>query len=74
MTSVKRAVTIDQDVDREARKLAGGNFSAFVNKSLRRQIRYEHLVRLADEDSQQRGPLDADLADAVAAELRELDR
>jgi hypothetical protein len=74
MTTVKRAVTIDQELDREAQELAGKNFSAFVGEALRRQVRVTKLHRLVQEDSDQRGALADDEMAAVGDELRRLDR
>jgi Arc/MetJ family transcription regulator len=74
MTTVKRAVTIDEDVDRAARELAGPSFSAFVNEALKRQVRAARLERLVDRDAEERGPLDDREVDAVEQQLAELDR
>jgi hypothetical protein len=74
MTTVKRAVTIDEELDREAQELAGNNFSAFVGEALRRQVRVTKLHRLVQEDSDQRGALADDEMAAVGDELRRLDR
>ena len=73
MTTVKRAVTIDEDLEREARALAGGNFSAFVNAALERQVRAIKLDRLVRADEAERGPIPPDLRAQVDAELAALD-
>jgi hypothetical protein len=74
MTTVKRAVTIDEDVERDARALAGSNFSAFVNDALRRQIRAVKLGQLVAADATERGAVPEREVRAVAAELERLDR
>jgi hypothetical protein len=74
MTTVKRAVTIDADLDREAQELAAGNFSSFVSEALRRQVRATRLERLVALDAAERGPVDDADVDAVVSELRALDR
>ena len=73
MTVVKRAVSLEEDVDREARALSGGNFSAFVNAAVRRHVRAVRLAQLVAEDSEQRGPLPTAMVEAVDAELADLD-
>lgn len=73
MTKVKRAITIDEDLDREAQRFAGPNFSAFVIEALRRQVRVAKLNRLVEADRQERGSVDADV-DRVSDEVRDLDR
>lgn len=74
MTTVKRAVTLDEDVEREARALAGASFSAFVNEALKRQVRAARLERLVGHDADERGAIKPAEIEAVEAELAELDR
>jgi hypothetical protein len=74
MTTVKRAVTLDEDVERQARELAGPSFSAFVNEALKRQVRAARLTRLVEEDVAKRGAVDSAELEAVEAELADLDR
>jgi hypothetical protein len=74
MTTVKRAVTIDEDLEREARALAGENFSAFVSEALSQHVRRLKLQRLVEADAAERGPIDPQLEAQVEAELAALDR
>lgn len=74
MTTVKRAVTIDENLDREARALAGENFSAFVSEAVSRHVRRVKLERLLQADEAERGPLDPEAEAQVEAELAALDR
>jgi len=74
ITTVKRAVTIDEDVDRAARELAGASFSAFVNEALKRQVRAARLQRLVERDAAERDPLEKPEIEQVERELDELDR
>jgi len=74
MTTVKRAVTIDEDLDREARALAGENFSAFVSEAVSRHVRRVKLERLLQADEAERGPVDPEAEAQVEAELAALDR
>lgn len=74
MTTVKRAVSLDEDVERAARELAGSNFSAFVNAALERHVRAQRLERLVRDDARERGALDEGEVEAVGRELDELDR
>lgn len=74
MTTVKRAVTIDEDVDRAARELAGASFSAFVNEALKRQVRAARLQRLVERDAAEREPLEKHEIEQVERELDDLDR
>ncbi len=74
MTTVKRAVTLDEDVEREARALAGASFSAFVNEALKRQVRAARLARLVGHDTEERGAISPAEIETVEAELAELDR
>jgi hypothetical protein len=73
MTTVKRAVTIDEEVEREARALAGDNFSAFVSDAVSRHVRRVKLEQLVRADAAERGPLDPDVQAQVEAELAALD-
>lgn len=73
MTTVKRAISIDEDLAREAQELAGPNFSAFVNEALRRQVRFAKLSRLVEDDLRERGPIEDADVDAIGDELRSLD-
>jgi hypothetical protein len=73
MTTVKRAVTIDEDLEREARALAGENFSAFVSDALSEHVRRLKLRQLIQEDEAERGPVDPDVEVQVEAELAALD-
>ena len=73
MTTVKRAVTIDEDLEREARALAGENFSAFVSDALSEHVRRLKLRQLIDADEAERGPVDPELEAQVEAELALLD-
>jgi hypothetical protein len=73
MTTVKRAVTIDEELEREARALAGDNFSAFVSDAVSRHVRRVKLEQLVQADRAERGPVDADVQAQVQAELAALD-
>ena len=73
MTTVKRAVTIDEELEREARALAGDNFSAFVSDAVSRHVRRVKLEQLVEADAAERGPLDPDVQAQVEAELAALD-
>lgn len=73
MTTVKRAVTIDEDLEREARSLAGGNFSAFVADAVARHVRLTKLDQLVRADEAERGPIPADVQAEVDAEMAALD-
>jgi post-segregation antitoxin (ccd killing protein) len=73
MTTVKRAVTIDQELEREARVLAGDNFSAFVSDAVSRHVRRLKLEQLVQADEAERGPVDPDVEAQVDAELARLD-
>jgi post-segregation antitoxin (ccd killing protein) len=73
MTTVKRAVTIDQELEREARALAGDNFSAFVSDAVARHVRRLKLEQLIQADEAERGFPDPDVQAQVEAELAELD-
>ncbi|HWK26172.1 MAG TPA: hypothetical protein VNS09_06395 [Solirubrobacter sp.] len=74
MTTVKRAVTIDEELDREARALAGGNSSAFVSEAVSRHVRRLKLELLMQADEAERGPVDPEAEAQVEAELAALDR
>jgi hypothetical protein len=73
MTTVKRAVTIDEELEREARALAGDNFSAFVSDAVSRHVRRVKLQQLVEADEVERGPLDPDVQAQVEGELATLD-
>jgi hypothetical protein len=73
MTTVKRAVTIDEELEREARALAGDNFSAFVSDAVSRHVRRVKLEQLVQADEEERGPLDPDVQARVEADLAALD-
>jgi hypothetical protein len=73
MTTVKRTVTIDEDLEREARALAGDNFSAFVSDALSRHVRRIKLERLVQADGVERGPVDPRVQATVDGELALLD-
>ena len=73
MTTVKRAVTIDEELEREARALAGDNFSAFVSDAVSRHVRRVKLEQLVEVDAAERGPLDPDVQAQVDGELAALD-
>jgi hypothetical protein len=73
MTTVKRAVTIDEQIERDVRALAeDGNFSAFVNDALKRRIRAIKLSRLVAADAAERGAIPDAEVDAAIAGLDEL--
>src|SRR4051794_31226730 len=74
MTTVKRAVTIDEELEREARALAGENFSAFVSEAVSRHVRRLKLEQLVQADEAERGPVDPEAEAQVEAELAALDR
>jgi post-segregation antitoxin (ccd killing protein) len=74
MTTVKRAVTIDEELEREARALAGENFSAFVSEAVSRHVRRLKLERLVQADEAERGSVDPEAEAQVEAELAALDR
>jgi hypothetical protein len=73
MTSVKRFVTIDAALEREARELAGEDFNAFVSEALSRHVHGLKLQRLVQADEAERGAIDPEAAAQVAAELAALD-
>jgi hypothetical protein len=73
MTTVKRAVTIDEELDREARALAGENFSAFVSEAVSRHVRRLKLEQLALADEAERGPVDPEVQAQVDEDLTRLD-
>jgi hypothetical protein len=73
MTTVKRAVTIDENLEREARALAGKNFSAFVSDAVSRHVRRLKLEQLVQADETERGPVDPEVQAGVDAELALLD-
>ena len=73
MTTVKRAVTIDEELEREARALAGENFSAFVSDAVSRHVRRLKLEQLVQADEAERGPVDPDVQAQVDADLARLD-
>jgi hypothetical protein len=74
MTTVKRAVTIDEDLEREARALAGENFSAFVSEAVSLHVRRLKLQQLVQADEAQRGPVDSAVQAQVDADLAFLDQ
>ena len=74
MTTVKRAVTIDEDLEREARALAGENFSAFVSDALSQHVRRLKLQQLVAADLAERGPIDPEVRAQVEADLARLDQ
>ena len=74
MTTVKRAVTLDEDLEREARALAGENFSAFVSEAVSRHVRRLKLEQLVRADEAERGPIDPETEAQVEAELAALDQ
>jgi post-segregation antitoxin (ccd killing protein) len=74
MTTVKRAVTIDEDLEREARALAGENFSAFVSEAVSRHVRRVKLEQLVQADEAERGPVDPEVQARVEADLALLDQ
>jgi post-segregation antitoxin (ccd killing protein) len=51
MASTKISVTVDENVLREIRELAGGdiNLSSIVDEGLRRQLQRMHMIALLDE-------------------------
>jgi hypothetical protein len=73
MTTVKRAVTMDEDLERQARSLAGGNFSAFVSDAVARHVRLTKLSQLLRDDEAERGPVPEPVQAEVDAELAVLD-
>jgi post-segregation antitoxin (ccd killing protein) len=73
MTTVKRAVTIDEDLEREARALAGENFSAFVSEAVLRHVRRLKLEQLIRADEVERGAIDTAVRTQVEADLARLD-
>jgi len=73
MTTVKRAVTLDEELDREAQALSGGNFSAFVSEALVHHVRRAKLDQLVRRDVDERGAIDASEQAAVDAELAAFD-
>ncbi len=73
MTTVKRAVTIDEGLEREARALAGENFSAFVSDAVSRHVRRLKLERLVQADETERGAVDPEVQAEVDADLARLD-
>src|ERR1700754_3691425 len=73
MTTVKRAVTIDEELEREARALAGENFSAFVSEAVSRHVRRLKLEQLVRADEAERGPVDAKVQAQVETDLALLD-
>ena len=73
MTTVKRAVTIDEKLEREARALAGENFSAFVSEAVSRHVRRLKLEQLVQADEAERGPVDPEVRAQVDADLARLD-
>lgn len=78
MTTVKKAVTIEEELAKEAQQAApGGNFSAFVSEALRerldRQREAEGWLTAFTEDQAERGRIDSAVVDQVADELRALD-
>jgi hypothetical protein len=74
MASVKRFVTIDEELEREARALAGEDFNAFVAEALSRHVQALKLQRLVQADEAERGAFDPEAAAQVAAELAALDQ
>jgi hypothetical protein len=73
MTTVKRAVTIDEELDREARALAGENFSAFVSEAVARHVRRVKLEQLVQADEAERGTIDPEVQAQVDEDLARLD-
>lgn len=69
MTTVKRAVTIDEDLEREARALAGENFSAFVSEAVSRHVRRLKLEQLVRADEAERGAVDPLIQARVGSDL-----
>ena len=74
MTKVKKAVTIDAEVAREARELSDGNLSAMVERALRREIQHVKLGKFLDDYEREFGPFDPDVLAQVDRELDALDR
>jgi len=72
MTTVKRAVTIDEELDREARALAGENFSAFVSDAVSRHVRRLKLEQLVHADEAERGPVDPEVQAQIDEDLTRL--
>lgn len=73
MTTVKKAVSIDEALASEASELAGGNFSAFVAEAVEHHVRRIKLDQLVDAYEAEHGAPDTAEQAAVAAELAALD-
>jgi hypothetical protein len=54
---VRRSITLDAELDREAHALVGeGGFSAFVADALRSRVQCEKMVRFLDTLDEEYGP------------------
>ena len=68
VTTIKRSITLDADVDRElAKRFPPGERSRFLNDAARQALARVRLAELLDRFDQEDGPIPDDIRAEVAA-------